>query len=149
VLECHCFLIAPPIYDRVGVLSNETAGTINLSTSCKKTPKDKDLQHSTECCANKTTMLYWTQCYRNTREIQVTFRIRGFAPGIVVGCYKTTAEYANMRQPFLSNGFANMFSRQGLNYNNEELYFPCGPCRDVIIGTSWELQLVQLSQPEE
>jgi hypothetical protein len=41
VLECHCFLIVPPIYDRVGVLSNKTAGTINLSTKSKETQKGK------------------------------------------------------------------------------------------------------------
>jgi hypothetical protein len=43
----------------------------------------------------------------------------------------------------------NMFPRQQLNYNDEELCFPCGACRDVISGTSLELQLVEFSQSEE
>jgi hypothetical protein len=29
-----------------------------------------------------------------------------------------------------------------LNYNDEEWCFLCGPWRDVISGTRWELQLV-------
>jgi hypothetical protein len=35
----------------------------------------------------------------------------------------------------------NMFPWNRLNYN-EERCFLCGPCWDVISGTSWELQLV-------
>jgi hypothetical protein len=36
----------------------------------------------------------------------------------------------------------NMFPRQQLNYNNEKWCSEwCCPCRDVISGTGWELQL--------
>jgi hypothetical protein len=35
-----------------------------------------------------------------------------------------------------------MFPSQQLSYNNEEGYFLCAPCWNVISGISWELQLV-------
>jgi hypothetical protein len=39
-------------------------------------------------------------------------------------------------------------ARQQLNYNNEDLCFLRRPCRDVISGTSWELQYC-LSEDKE
>jgi hypothetical protein len=42
----------------------------------------------------------------------------------------------------------NMFLLQQLNYNSDRCFL-CGPCRDIISRTSWELQLVEFSQSEE
>jgi hypothetical protein len=52
-------------------------------------------------------------------------------------------EIKNVQQPLLSNGFANRYVPTSIvELQQRRTCFLCGPWRDVIRGTIWELQLV-------
>jgi hypothetical protein len=60
---------------------------------------------------------------------------------LLIWCWTIFCLQANIQEPFLSNGFANMFAQKQLNYNNEQCFL-CGARQNVLSGKSWELQLV-------
>jgi hypothetical protein len=79
---------------------HETAGTINLSTKCKKkNQKEKTYKILLNVALPSYNALLNTMLQKYKEILKVTFKIRGFASGIVVGCYK----FFSSTNPILSH----------------------------------------------